>query len=301
LLLYLFPSLLLITALSIFERLMPLSWSISSWFGVLFLNTQAAVWGMFLAKAVLFLRLSIGQTYQGKSRPWISGALAVLAAILFLKEIVFHWTLMSVSIVGFFMLSSLKQLPHQRLHSDPLLLVMTFLICGFLGYSSMDVMIPFLYDSFLLREAFLTPQDFTRGLVWSQITPLGTFVAPVYWGLSSFSWLGMGIGIMAVMLVPLSWFSFGGRTRDHILSLEVLKKLGFGFSVGLGVLWIFSLLDMLLVMNWPPQSFFVALLSAALFVRKWNSLKIISVGFIVALTQLLAEALASGGPLDGQI
>jgi hypothetical protein len=53
--------------------------------------------------------------------------------------------------------------------------------------------------------------------------------------------------------------------------------------------------------NWPPQSFFVALLSAALFVRKWNSLKIISVVFIVALTQLLAEALASGGPLDGQI
>jgi len=299
--LFVMPSIALVTLLALLEQSLPVQWQISYFNGVVRQNLQAAMWGLVFGRATSFLRSSLSRPYANQQKPWITGGTILLSILLFVYDVPVLIILAAASIVALLLLSSLEFVQERNLSLDFITLLPSFILAGFFAFGLQEHLIPYLFHSSLMTEAFLTPQDFAQGLMWAQWTPLGTFVAPAYWGFKIASFTGALLVIISMFVAPAVWiFAIPAGVKMKFLKNDILAKLAIGFLPALAVLLIFSLFELSLVLDWQFQSFFVALLCFALFVRRWNSLKIMSIGLLVAIAQLATEALSGGGPLEGR-
>lgn len=292
------PSMLMMLFFLTIERTIPLQWAISHYYSQIMHNLQAAMWGIVLAKTILF----INSIFKGMDRAenkmsWnrMGSLLTIFStAYLFMSGYSMGIVLLGGILVPvLFGLSS--NIFKSRIQLDPLTFILSMLMAGWVGSIFPEAIIMMLFHSPLIQEAYMTPPNFAQGLMWSQFTPMGIWSAPIYWGFQMATWLGALGGALFSFIVFMSYTkTLKAKYKFLNENSQNLQNAMLGLKISIGVLIIFSLFELTLNLNWNLLPYFVSLLTFALTFKSWSSLKMMSLGLLMGLIQILTESFAIG-------
>ncbi len=277
---------------------LPLRWLISRPAAVLLESLFAALMGKLLWDCLDLLMKSFNASEAIFRTKFYAYSSLGITFIVSLFNGPFVLAILLSTVIGFFSFqaTSRKRVRTDSLNSDPLILSLV-LILGFQIAIPVEFLSLLVWDNFFEHNGFLiAPQVILSSILIGAVLPIPlSLAAGAYFAFYIYSWMGLAIAILGYLIL---FFLLRSLTSKFpIFNADkhaMIRSIEIPLIVSATVTFIFFLGRFPSELNWPPQALFVCLLTFALSIRQWHIYKLLSLGLIVAVTEITLEYLSGG-------